>query len=277
MRLAALCGLGLLTVATPSLAADFPILRGSAGPVLGPAAYCPWDGFYVGGQGGYVAAGTNFSYGTSDLTANILRFTTIETEAQVSQWTRLGRADSTGTSYGGFVGYNAQFDDAVVGLELNYSHTDVLVNSADAIGRQYQASDGYLYNVRVNGAASVLLTDYASLRLRGGWAASSFMPYAFIGAAAARADVNRNSTVTLTAVDVSGAFPPRPTVYFGPVTGSDNRPAMFAYGYTVGAGVDWAVLPHVFVRGEFEYAHFGDFNNMIVSVGTLRAGVGAKF
>ena len=41
----------------------------------------------------------------SSLVAFILRNTTIEAEHHVSDWTTLGKADTSATSWGGFVGY----------------------------------------------------------------------------------------------------------------------------------------------------------------------------
>lgn len=274
MRVAGLCGLGLLALTTSSFAADLPILRGAVAPLLGYPVYHRWDGVYFGGHGGYSAASSDFSTGTGDLVAYILRNTTIENEAHVSQWTTLSKSSTTGFGFGGFVGYNGQWDDAVVGIELNYSSADLLTDTSDALARSYQTADQYFYNIYVDGKASVRLTDFGSLRLRGGWAAYSFMPYAFVGLAVARADVTREATVNLTAIDLSGNG--RPNLGLNQ-TQSDNRKGVFAYGFAVGGGIDYAVLPNVFLRAEYEYLGFSDIADVKVNVNTVRAGAGVKF
>lgn len=276
MRFAGLCGLGLLALTTSSVAADLPFLRGSAGPVLGGPAYFRWSGLYFGGQGSFSSAGANFTNGTGELVAYILRNTTIENEANVSQWTTLGKNSSTGGGYGGFIGYNAQFDDAVVGIELNYTRTNFTVSAADSLTRSYTTADQYFYNVFVSGEASAQLTDLASLRFRGGWAAYSFMPYAFLGVALGRANITRSATVDLTAIDVSNPPQNRPNLALDE-TRSDNRDGVFTYGYSIGGGVDVALAPNLFLRGEYEFVRFGDLNGVILDISTGRAGLAAKF
>ncbi len=274
MRFAGFCALGLLVVATPSLAADFPVLRGTTGPFLSAPTYFPWSGFYVGGQGTLTSATTQFTGGTGDLIAYILRNTVIESEAQVSQWTTLSDSSTSGAGWGGFVGYNAQWDDAIVGIEFNYTRTDLYMETSDSLGRSYTTSTEYWYNVFVDAEASVRVTDLGSLRLRGGWGAYSFMPYAFVGVAAARADVRRTATVEIDAIDISGAG--RPPLG-GVDTRSDNRDRVFAYGFSAGGGFDWALMPNLFLRAEYEYMRFSDLNGMVLEFSMGRAGLGFKF
>lgn len=277
MRVAGLCGLGLLALTTSSFAADLPILRGSVAPLLGYPAYQRWDGIYLGGHGGYSASGTEFSTGTGDLVAHILRNTLLEDEAHVSQWTTLPNEATSGGSFGGFIGYNGQWDDAVVGLELNYSSTDLLTKTSDALARSFQTSDGYLHDIYVDGSASVRLTDIGSLRLRGGWAAFSVMPYAFVGLAVARADTERKVNLRIDRCDNSVAPPTCAPAPFFVQSAIDAKNGTFAYGFTVGGGIDYAVLPNFFLRAEYEYMGFADIADMKVNVNTVRAGAGVKF
>jgi outer membrane immunogenic protein len=44
------------------------------------------------------------------------------------------------------------------------------------------------------------------------------------------------------------------------------------WGYTVGAGLDWALTPNIFVRGEFEFVQFAPITNIAVSVASGRVG-----
>jgi outer membrane immunogenic protein len=277
MRLSIICGVGLISMVGSAAAADLPILRGSSGYEMGSPSYYNWSGVYVGGQGSYSAAGSDFSKGTSDLVGYILRNTTLENEAHVSNWTTLPRAGATASGYGGFVGYNAQMEDVVVGIELNYTRTKLGASGTDSIGRSYQTSDGYFYDVDVSGTASIQLKDAASLRVRTGWGAPGYMPYGFVGVAAGRADVARSATVATTAIDVSGAVPPRPNLALGPITNADNRYNAFSFGYVAGAGIEYAVIPNLFLRAEYEFMRFGSFYGINMSINTVRAAVGARF
>jgi opacity protein-like surface antigen len=110
------------------------------------------------------------------------------------------------------------------------------------------------------------------------------MPYAFIGAAIASVDTNRSATVSYTRTDIPDVtVPPAPTItplptyFFGPQTQSDRRDGTVAYGYAAGLGVDVAILPNVFMRGEWEYIQFIPVQNVRLNLNSVRAGIGVKF
>src|SRR5260370_14027771 len=109
-----LCGLAFIGAAQQASAADLgeSILRGSS-TIINSNSGITWDGAYVGAHFGGVASGTDFSNATKSLVAFLLRNTTIENENHVSDWTTLSKGDTTGMSYGGFAGYNMQWDQAV--------------------------------------------------------------------------------------------------------------------------------------------------------------------
>jgi len=95
------------------------------------------------------------------LVAYLLRHTTIQAEAQVSQWPHLPRSSATGTNFGGFIGYNSQWENLILGVEPAYNLGDNMsTQAADTIARSYQASDGYLYNVNVTSRAAMTFKDY---------------------------------------------------------------------------------------------------------------------
>ena len=48
-------------------------------------------------------------------------------------------------------------------------------------------------------------------------------------------------------------------------------------GFTAGAGLDIALMENVFLRAEYQYAWFDDFNGHKFNVNTVRGGVGVKF
>src|SRR5262245_29573803 len=123
--------LGLITLASTALAADYelPTLRGSSPyePVV--PVYTRWTGFYAGGQVGYSAAHTDFSQVPASLTAfdPLVPFTA--PFGAVSAWATMGTNTSSAASYGAFVGYNTQWDEVVLGFEVNYNHTSLSTSS----------------------------------------------------------------------------------------------------------------------------------------------------
>jgi len=273
MRLRSLlCGVALIGMAGEAGAADLgDVLRGSTTIVSQPGG-TRWDGFYFGAQAGANWSGTDFANSTKSLVSFILRNTTIEDEFHVSDWTTLGKYDTSGSSYGAFVGYQTQWDSAVIGVEANYNRTNLGMAARDSMGRIFATSDGYNNDVTVIASSNIHITDYGTLRVRGGWAADCFMPYGFAGIAIGRADVTRSARVIASGTSTTGGPP-----YATDETNSETKTGAFAYGYTAGLGVDVAVLQNVFVRGEYEYVQFGEFNNLKTHIHTARVAAGLKF
>jgi outer membrane immunogenic protein len=262
-----LCGVALIGMSSLAGAADLgdSFLRGSSTTMNAPGAP-RWDGFYFGAQVGGNYSGADFTGATRSLVGSILRESNFN-DAGIPDWNLLSKADTSGSSIGGFVGYNTQWDDAVVGFELNYNRTSLAMASTASIGRQ---PAGLPDSVYIDGNASMRITDYGTARLRGGWAAGTFLPYGFVGVAVGRADVSRSATVNL----VNPAFGPAP--YF---TDSDllSKLGDFAYGYTAGLGLDICLMSNLFVRAEYEYVQFGAFNEIKAHIHTARVGAGVKF
>jgi opacity protein-like surface antigen len=267
MRLRSLlCGLVFVGIAQGASAADLgDFLRGPT--VITQPGGTRWDGFYFGGQVGATTSGADLSGSTRDLIASILRESTFANIVNVQDWRVLGKADTTGSSFGGFVGFNTQWDGAILGLELNYNRTSLALAATDSIGLQ---PVGLPDSVFVTSSVSTKITDYGTLRVRGGWDAGAFMPYGFVGIALARADVARTASVTLI------NFSQSPVPYFQD-SRSDIQTGAFAYGYAAGFGMDICVWNNLFVRGEYEYVQFGAFKNINMHIHTARLGAGLKF
>jgi outer membrane immunogenic protein len=274
MRIAGLCGLGLVALSTTAFAADMPSLRGTQAFAPSEPVYFRWQGVYVGGHASYSSGSADFSQGTGDLVAYIMRNTIEEQQMSVSSWTTLPSHNGTsGGGWGGFIGYNAQWDDAVLGVELNYTRVNMQANASDSMSRYMLLTDNFYHSVSVSTNEGVRLTDLGTARLRGGWAASWFMPYGFVGVAVGRADVTRSATVSERVSDSTW----NQLYVVAPITKSDNRSGAFGFGYTAGLGIDIALMSNVFMRAEYEYVGFQDFQSMKVNVNTVRAGLGAKF
>jgi opacity protein-like surface antigen len=273
----------LLGSAAPTFAGDFdvPTLRGTTAFIPAPPTYARWEGFYFGGQVGQGNAGMNFAGATRSLIHYLLRTTALEREQAPSEWGVLGGASSSGQTYGGFVGYNTQWSDAVVGIDLNYNRSSFFANAPVAPIARVVSAGGNTYHVNISGDASMRIIDYGSARVRGGWAIGTFLPYATVGFAVGRADMTRSA-------QESGAENPPtgyPTVPCDPLTGcvefaysaSDAKNAAWIYGWSVGGGLDVLLMPNFFVRAEYEYLSFAKTQGIEANLHSARIGAGIKF
>ena len=283
---AGLAALTLILMAPAvAVAADMPdFLRGSYTPT-----YTRWEGFYVGGQAGETFGSADFANATQSMLNYILSNT--ELQDQVSGWTTLPKGSTGAASYGGFIGYNYQWNDVVMGGELNYNHTSLKIGAADTIGPLLvpgaNLPDGstVYYSVQVASAASVAINDIMTARLRGGWTFDNFMPYGFIGLAVGRADVSRSTT--LAGSTQTTTPPPTTGVIPGvPVTVPLNLPrdpqsqvqtGVFAYGFAAGLGVEVALMQNLFARAEWEFIEFPNISDIRVQANSARVAVGLKF
>jgi len=256
-----------------------PTLRGSSPFIPAKPQYTRWAGFYAGGQLGHVSASMDLSNAFDAVSIFNPGAPLTAPLGRVSGWGGFGPIDKRSSSYGGFVGYNTQWADAVVGLEVNYNRSSVNGSSSDF--RCYSSAgspgcagaitlgNGFPYDANVTATASARITDYGTLRARGGWVIGTFMPYGIAGVAIARTDVRRTANAVFFAVN-----PGDPAV--APHTESDIQ-TRFTWGYSLGAGVDFLVMPNVFVRGEYEHSRFSPVSNIKLNISTARVGAGLKF
>jgi opacity protein-like surface antigen len=271
---AGFAALGLLLAARPAAAADFDSLRGSLSSPFNSATYSRWGGVNFGVVLGLTSMDTDFGNSTSGEVAYILRNSTLEDEAQPSSWTALPNDISNSRTYGAFLGYSVQWDELVVGIDLAYNHpSSMLGSSGDSLSRRVTTSDSVQHDVTIAATSTMKLVDYATMRLRAGYAMGQFLPYAFVGGAAGRFNYTSSSTVT------SLETPPAPAVpyTYGPFTQSDNKDDAVVGGFTLGLGMDVALLPNVFLRAEWEYVGFAPVNGIRSGINTGRIGLGVKF
>lgn len=269
----------VLAFAPPALADDFDVLRGSQVPV-GPATFTRWSGFYGGGQFNIGDANVDFSHATQPLIAFSLRELALENVQQPSEWPVLGRASNHATGFGGFVGYNTQWQDLIVGLEGNYTHTSFLATATNSPISRIVSAGGSNYSVNMTGTGMLNLTDYGTLRARAGYVLGNFLPYGFIGFAVGSANYavttevfgQQNSASPFTLPCVVSA-----TCIDYDFFNSAGRNGALLYGGTVGLGLDWAITPNLFLRGEVEYITFVPLANIDVSMINARVGAGVKF
>jgi outer membrane immunogenic protein len=235
----------LIAAATPVFAADLaPAPMEPIAPVVLPM---DWSGFYVGAQIGY-------SWASADSSIN----NPFGVNLDVSP-------DANGVVGGLYVGYNAQFNQIVVGIE------------ADAELASGSGDDNI--GITVGGLAGDTFTTRAeenwrgSVRARLGYAIDTFMPYVTGGVAWSDWDVKHTLN--------------------DPLLGNFEQSNSNTYvGWTIGAGVEWAFTPNLIGRVEYRYTDFGSGDNDINSVfpivnnaresvdltdNTVRVGIAYKF
>jgi outer membrane immunogenic protein len=267
--------------AIPAFAADydFPILRGSEPPppvtTVGPATFTRWSGFYVGGDFSYNNANVDFSGATAPLVGFSLRNTQVQQQATPSQWQVLGRGSDSAFGFGGFLGYNTQWQDLILGVETDYTHTSLSATATSSpISRL--VSVGNVATATINNANGHLdLTDYAEVRGRAGYIVGNLLPYGFVGFVVGRGDYSVSATTDATCTIPNSTLTSECLGF--PITSSAGQSNALLYGFSVGGGLDWALTPNIFLRGEFEFVQFAPISNILVSIVDARAGVGLKF
>ena len=270
LRTLALCGL-LAASASSASAADMPDnswLRGSlsSGPVN-------WDGLVMGAQVGYSSMNADFGSSTSSEVAFILRDSALEDQFAPSTWTTLPSKTANSKSFNAFLGYNWQINsDLVLGVDFGYNRPQKLEASAsDSITRVVTlAGGGTIDTTTINASSSLKLVDYATFRGRAGYAFGQFLPYVVLGGGLGRFNYTNTAVVNVDQ-NTGGVHTP----FTGSQTESKNN--AFAGGWLYGGGIDIAVMPNVFVRGEWEYVAFAKVGGIRSTVSTARAGIGIRF
>jgi opacity protein-like surface antigen len=149
-------------------------------------------------------------------------------------------------------------------------------SASDTIRRQVTTSDTFVNSVDITAQSSLKLIDYATMRVRAGYAYGQFLPYAVLGAAVGR--FNYATTATTTVSGNSTTIPPPNNVY-GPHTDVQTKAKDGAIvgGFVVGLGMDVAILPNMFLRGEWEFVGFAPVSGIRTGINTGRVGVGMRF
>ena len=194
----------------------------------------PWDGFYVGVQGGQAFR--------SDLASTQQSITTDGRLVGLPAGTftppvTYGGADSNGSMNGwlggGHIGYNIQFNNWVMGIEtalLAADFKNASMFSGSALGPQYTTKS----------ALDILGTTHVRI----GYAIGDLLPYVLGGVAYA----HTKSSVTI-----------QPGAIGAPIGG-----ALYAStdgwqaGYVVGAGLEFLITPRMVARGEYKHVGLGN-------------------
>lgn len=209
-------------------------------PLRGALSGAParWEGIYLGGSFGYSRMNGQFDDAVSSLSGY-----------------GIGLPEQSGqfNSYGGFLGYNMNWENVLVfGVEGTYNHLspDLTVSSSDST-----TSGSTTYNA----SSSITLQDYGAIRGRVGYAFGQFLPYVALGVA-----VGRFKYATYATSDTT-------------VVLNDPNDNAWGVGLDVGLGIDVALAPNIFLRGEYEYVVFGPLGDIKTQLNTARAGIAVRF
>ncbi len=271
LMVAVMCG--VVSAAQAADMPDLPFLRGSFTDGLSKSSV-NWGGGYIGGHASHGAADMDFTNSGQDLLAKLLNNIDLETQFDISKWPLLGKAHMQSSGFGGFMGYNFQFSEAVIGVELNYTHGNFFGANSGMQARSFMYPANYMSAAAISSSASMKITDYGSLRARAAYPVDNFLPYGFVGLAMGQANINRRADAGLYYV-YTGPAPVQPNI--GPVSYSltDNANSHLITGFAGGVGIDIMLYAGLFLRAEWEHLRFN--SKVETSVNTVKAGLGYKF
>jgi outer membrane immunogenic protein len=238
MKRLLLAGLAAASWSGCALAADLGPYRPAPRyePTYEPARHMPysWRGFYMGVNAGYGwgdnAVGVSGTTGGSSTSVNL-----------------------DGWFGGGQVGYNAQFDQIVIGVEADLQAADI---------GESQSFTGANF-----GQASADIGWFSTLRGRVGYAAGPTLLYFTGGLAFADVDYRVSGGNGVNTFAMS----------------SDK----IETGYTLGGGLEWAFAPNWSLKSEYLYVDLGDetltspggtfSSNTDLDFHTVRVGLNYRF
>lgn len=243
-------------LATASFAND--VSKKNTPPQKASVAPFSWTGFYGGVNLGY--NWSNSSAKSAGLPVTILPdpdFDPITPQLDVFALPSrgLGRQGFIG---GIQVGYNYQINQFVIGAEADFMGT----NTSKSKSTSYTLTDppdptipGDLgAQITIGQTNSVRQNWLGTVRARAGFAADRALIYATGGFAYGNARVS--SSVPVTSVDFSPEAGEQATVN---VTWAGTKTAT-KFGYTIGAGLEYAVTDNWILRAEYLYYNLGDVN-----------------
>lgn len=265
-----------LSAATmPAPAADYPVLRGSQIEDAPPPpsdvwGNANWNGIYFGGFAGQTQSRFESDDGVTRLANYAMLNTTIAGSLDIASLVATQPRRDSGISFGGFIGYNMQFGDVVIGFEGDYSRVDqgAIAGRTEArrIGNEYFA---------IASRQDAELQDFFTLRARFGYAVGRIMPYFTLGAAAGRFNTYVAVATDWGTTDANGV----PTgSYFGwPRAVGGPKKDVWGYGGVIGGGIEAALTDNIILRAEYLYTRFNDVEGITTSLNTARVGAALKF
>ncbi|KRE17295.1 hypothetical protein ASE66_30855 [Bosea sp. Root483D1] len=274
------------TLALPQAAQGADYLRGSqidqpveAPPMFGGGRF-DWSGFYFGGGAGVSDTKFKMDEGLRVLANSAFRNSDLVAERDMGSYidNQPEKSDSSAQFFG-IVGYNYLFDDVVLGFEADYTRSGHSYQSKiPPIARRSSLQSGSVYDWSMAPNQAAKLNDYATLRLRMGWAYGRIMPFGTIGAALGR--FNTTSTIDADIAIVTNAGQVNETRVRAvgyPLQVGSTKNNTYAFGLSAGAGVDWALTDNLFLRAEYQIIRFAEVEGTTVTVNTARVAAALKF
>jgi opacity protein-like surface antigen len=272
--------------ALPAFAADMggtPVLRGAL-PAIDKGV--DWSGFYVGGAASYntVSLNRNRSQGSVDeLLSRLVRGSIVEGGVRGMPLVEQGLYNSSRAGFGGFVGYNVVIDEAVIGIEADYTRATIKneINGARS-GRITGGTPETTYDWDAATYKRSKITEFGTVRGRLGYVWGDFLPFFTAGLAVTRSAETRAAQISgvqwPTAEGGSCAAAPScgATLYNPPTLNEGNR-AKFQFGYALGLGLDYAVTSNIFLRAEVQHVRFPEIAGTSAQLNTARVGAAVKF
>ena len=260
LGIAAVAGSALLTGIVTASAADMAV---KAPPMAPPPAFS-WTGFYIGANIGGAWTPSN---GGSDFGplfppfAVLPPITPVFTVIPGQLASLAGSGTQSGVIGGGQIGYNWQVNQVVLGVEADAVSTGLKGSTASA-SRSFGPP---ILPVTVTQTVTVdfgAIDWMATFRGRAGFAADRALFYVTGGAAVTRIG---GSTTTV----INGPGIGLPAGSFSATNGG----AATLWGWTVGAGVEWAFSNNWSVAGEYRHTDFGNRGTTF----TVPNGLGSVF
>lgn len=216
-----------LIVAGSASAADLPNRRA-------PAPYVPvftWTGFYAGVNAGYAFSGDSK---LKDVDVNYYGYSIYPLDTVTDS------SDDGSFTGGAQIGYNYQIGSFVIGAEADFNYADIQFEHS---GREdFMATSTYTGAYTVDAKAKV--EWFGTVRARLGFTPiDRLLVFATGGLAYGNVKTDMNF-VDYFGGGIDASFSE---------SKSDTR-----FGWTIGAGLEYAITDHLTVKGEYAYVDLGD-------------------
>jgi outer membrane immunogenic protein len=231
--------------ALPALAADLPSRTTAPAPYVPPVPVFTWTGFYIGLNAGY-------NWGNNDLTL-------YGNPIYAGYFPSGIKSDSDGFTGGIQAGYNWQMNQFVVGVEADWVWLDSGKTSSGTIAYPSGYPSAGVGGASVTSTGKIGSDWLATLRGRIGYAIDRWMIYGTGGLA--WGNVNSSSTLSASYINTAGVS----TLDLWQGKNDDTR-----FGWTLGAGVEYAITNNITTKLEYLYYDLGSKNYAVVG-GTLPA------
>jgi outer membrane immunogenic protein len=232
----------LAMIAGPAFAADMPV---KALPPPVPVAQ-GWDGFYVGAQVGGEWSRSNWDPTCIQLGGPFTCGSALNAIVFPGAPDSNASFNTSGVRYGLYWGWMFQANNRwVLGVESDYAFHSQTGTVNAVVGCATAACTGGAFGTGpfTGDSTSLKTGDDYSLRVRAGFLVLPELQLYATGGAAAQ---HVSATVTCGPTGAAGCGFPLST--FSEKT---------LVGFTVGAGVEWKVLDHILLRGEYRYNDYG--------------------